>query len=281
VTQSTGPLRLQPDLWVEVVTDDEAMAGLLADRLRDLNDPTGSPRFRLEVRYHRSLDSHPWGVWRDGEECEPTLTTSYVVPYVLWELNRAVSEHRSGRVAVHAGAVELGGRGIVLCGASHNGKSTLTAWLTAHGWGFLTDELVTLQEPGHAEDWLAPYHRPVGLRRGGPIEPFMDATRAEWEPFAADEWVVPASLLGHGRLVERATFDAFVLPKYTPGAPTALLPIGPDEALLGICDQAPGLSLHGRVAFQRLAEWVRRVPSYRLIVDNLPEATRLLTEVLS
>ena len=119
----------------------------LADRLRDLRAATAeaTPTVFLIARRGPSWLSHPWGLWRDGEPCETTVTDSYLMPYVLWEVTRLVLESAHPLIPIHAAAVDRDGRAIVLAGQSHTGKSTFAGWLTAHGWGFLTDEVALLE----------------------------------------------------------------------------------------------------------------------------------------
>lgn len=75
-----------------------------------------------------------------------------------------LSTHVRSHVLIHAGAVAYRGRGIVLPGASHAGKSTLVAALLRHGAVYYSDEFAVIDGDGR----LHPYPRPISLRGGAP-----------------------------------------------------------------------------------------------------------------
>ena len=64
--------------------------------------------------------------------------------------------------AVHAGAVVLKGRALLIPGSSHAGKSSLVAELLRHGAKHLSDEYALVDEQGHVHA----YPRPLLLRNG-------------------------------------------------------------------------------------------------------------------
>jgi len=66
--------------------------------------------------------------------------------------------------AVHAGAVVLQGRALLIPGSSHAGKSSLVAELLRRGAAHLSDEYALVDEKGRVHS----YPRPLLLRNGGP-----------------------------------------------------------------------------------------------------------------
>ena len=78
-------------------------------------------------------------------------------------LELLVCTHLPDRIAVHAGAVAVGGRAIVLPGSSMAGKSTLVAALLELGATYFSDEFALLDEQGLV--W--PYPRPMTMRGSG------------------------------------------------------------------------------------------------------------------
>ena len=251
----------------------------VADRLRDLRvhgafdgDEPSTTVFRID-RTGPAWLSHPWGIWRDGEPCETTVTEDYVRAYTLWEVTRLVLERAAPRITAHAAAVAHDGRALVLAGKSHAGKSTLAAWLTARGWGFLTDEvaLLDVDSAGGRAD-VHPFWRPIGVRRGGPLDAVVNA------PSGDAEVLIPASELGP--LAGPAPLHAFVLPSYEPGATGALERISPAAVLANLCGHLPSLHDRGRVVFRAMATLVESVPGYRLAVDDLDQAEARLRELV-
>lgn len=65
-----------------------------------------------------------------------------------------------GHVFVHAGAVEVGGRAVIVPGRSRAGKSTLTAALLSAGAGYLSDEYAVVD----GEGMVHPFPRPLQIR---------------------------------------------------------------------------------------------------------------------
>jgi hypothetical protein len=245
------------------------MAAELDARLRDLRVEIadGSPVVYTVDRHGPPWASHPWVVWRDGEPCETTLAPTYVVDYLLWEITRLLLENVAPHVPIHSGAVTVDGRAMVLAGRTQGGKSTLTAWLATRGWGFLSDEVAILDLSGH-QPAVQPFWRPVGIRRGGPLESVIPVDDTD------DPALVPASTIGS--LSSAAPLSAMVLPVYSPGHAGEPEPLTPAETLVGLTEHLPLLRQQGRQAFAAMARFAEAVPGYSLRVDDLDEAERRL-----
>ena len=70
---------------------------------------------------------------------------------------------RPDQLVLHAGAVSLGGFGLLLPGPSGAGKSTLTAALVSGGFAYLSDEAAAI-DPASLE--IEPYPKPLSLHGG-------------------------------------------------------------------------------------------------------------------
>ena len=70
------------------------------------------------------------------------------------------ADRAEGRLFVHAGAVAWRGRGIVIPGRSHSGKTTLVRSLVDAGAEYYSDEFAVLDPHG----WLHPYALPLSIR---------------------------------------------------------------------------------------------------------------------
>jgi hypothetical protein len=75
-----------------------------------------------------------------------------------------LSDRSVGGLLLHAAAVSHGERCILLPGKTGAGKSTLTAWLVARGYQYLTDELVYIPA---GTTTVVPFPRPLNIRAGG------------------------------------------------------------------------------------------------------------------
>jgi len=87
-----------------------------------------------------------------------------LVPELVRALDEAVLARLSALRAVHAGVVLLGGRALLLPGATHSGKSSLVAELLRRGAVYYSDEYALIDPEGHVH----PYPRPLLLRAGRP-----------------------------------------------------------------------------------------------------------------
>ena len=237
--------------------------------LWDDSDTAGVIRFDV---LRNDLPWTDWGIWRDGEPCEITLTQDYVIFQLQWELNRVVLERQT--LTVHAAAAEIDGCGLMFPGASTSGKTTLAGWIGLQGGAFVADEVVAVRG---ADRSMIPYHRPLGLRPGGPLESgFIDAMSFE-TAFDGYEKLAPMSALG-GSLSSRPfiAIHAIVFPQYTPGAVVSLKPLPKSDAFQRLCSLSPGLAEHGVAVFSALAGLVRDRPTFELVSDDLGRALDLI-----
>lgn len=104
-------------------------------------------------------------------------------------------------VFVHAGAVVVAGRAVLIPGASFAGKSTLVAALLARGAAYLSDEFAPLD----AEGRVHPYARPLQLRPGGPSFAVAAAPAVADTPKDVGAIVITTYRPGTSFQVERAT----------------------------------------------------------------------------
>jgi hypothetical protein len=87
-----------------------------------------------------------------------------LAPALIRALDEAVIKRLTKLRALHAGAVLLGGRALLLPGVSHAGKSSLVAELLRRGATYFSDEYALIDSEGRVH----PYPRPLLLRNGRP-----------------------------------------------------------------------------------------------------------------
>ena len=135
-----------------------ALAGLSCRRAR-----------RVPVLTVERFTDGVWSVsWRQ-EQRYRGMDESMAMYDVLGALNEAAALHvaADGRVGLHGGAVEIGGRALALVGHSGAGKSTLTAALVRAGHRYIADEVTAVSGSGTQQPIVDPFHRPIGLRVDG------------------------------------------------------------------------------------------------------------------
>ena len=161
-----------------------------------------------------------------------------------------------GRPLVHAGAVGVAGRGVLLAGRGGSGKSTAALGCLQAGLSYAGDDYVLVQ--------VDPSPFVHSLYSSGKVEASHARTLAASAP--ADEKVV---LFLHEVYPERMSpgfsIEAVLLPRITGRPGVRITPVPPVAVLAALAPttifQLPGA---GQDTFDAIARLVRRVPGYVL-----------------
>ena len=188
---------------------------------------------------------------------------------------------RKNGVALHAGAVSRQGMTILLPGRSGAGKSSVTAWLIANGFSYLTDELVFLPDDGSGK--VIPFPRPLCIKTGSAavVKTMLPANRQGdiWEDALGA--VIPHRLLNPHFILTAAPPVFFLFPEYRNGSQLHAERISGARvsALLMTCDvNARNLIDHG---FRQLAGLARSVPAWRIIYSNFVGFNEVVFDLLT
>jgi hypothetical protein len=190
----------------------------------------------------------------------------------LEAINLEAAQAAVGYVPLHAASVEQGGAVVALAGRSGAGKSTLVAAAVIGGWGYVADEITAVRPDDLS---VRPFHRPIGLRRGGAAALGVDYPHSvdgrydQVYPWEVGEQFTrsPGGTLVGIALVEWGDHHGPVLTDIAPARALAELSqhtVIPDEQL------AP--------AFSGLESIVRRVPIVRMQYRSAAEGLRLLDD---
>lgn len=262
-----GPLRIAGN-DVVVHTNCEHFARAATNVFADLaQSPNAAPVERTVVfeTIRHSEQQLQWSVHRNGEPCELRLRHDAVLVHQQWEFNRLAIE--SHRCSIHAAAVSVGGRGVLLAGASHSGKTTLAGWLVAHhGAAYVTDEVSAIDDRLQ----VLPFPRPLGVRSDSPL---AVADSDEEGGFMPNERLVPISHLGGTRVDEPVPVGLLVFPRFDPKVSPAASKLSEAEALVRLTALTPGLAQHGRLVFQRLRALAASSPAVELRYDDVAPAS--------
>ena len=279
-----------PDADVVAVFDD-----LLVD-FGSAAPSEGPPPIRYDVDATSTEDSdHIWyRVTADDDVVYSSLIEGSLVSHLLMDVNTraAAACRRAATVPLHAGTVAGAFGAIVLPGASHSGKTTITTALAAAGHRFVADEVSRL-DPDRLT--IAPYGKPVALRSASVelLAPTIARLRRHGSRFEIDERFVPPSELGPtatggspgtagGITAEPVEVAAIVFPRFDANGTHRFAPLGPAETLerLMQCTLGDASTRVGADVFRILERLVRAVPAHELVYTDLPAALAELAPLM-
>jgi hypothetical protein len=211
-------------------------AAFVPDILAAFGPARGTPVLRYRVDGHPDPAMLGWApvlpaLFRDGapiywSDYLPDLGRAFEL-----DLYRQLVARAEGLFILHAAAVEIDGRAVVLAGDSGAGKSTMAQALIERGAGYISDEYVGLDVRGQVQgvprpltptDGVLPAVIPAGFRAGG--YPLRLASTGE---------IIDYGFLQPPRMVhEPVPLAALVLLRYSPGEEPGVRLVPGGEALM-------------------------------------------------
>lgn len=99
--------------------------------------------------------------------------------------------YQRGLFAVHASAVQVGDEAVLFCGLQGKGKSTMTAWLAARGYGLVSDDLCCITLASDAKPIVYPSTQRLRLWRDTLAAFGWDSGNLERDHFRLDKYLLP------------------------------------------------------------------------------------------
>lgn len=203
-----------------------------------------------------------------------------VLPLLMREALAQLNGAAASSLIFHSAAVAAHGKGLILCGAGGSGKSSLTAWLVASGFQYLSDEVIAL--PLDDEE-MRGFCRSIILKRGSEFI---------WRHWLADEqargflhftdgsaWIIP-TLLNPNAICHSAVPSLILFPKYIPASPLNVQRLTQADALFRLLQclvNARNFSDGGMSVASRLA---KQVPAYSLTYSNIESAVEWIQQIV-
>ncbi len=235
---------------------------------------TDTPATRVRVERTAESDRDHLSLYIDDVLVLESTTRASVLDRVVWEVNQGVIRARPQVLLLHAAAVELEGRAMVIAARSGAGKSTLAAALVRAGYGYLTDEAVAF-DPDVGS--VVPYPKPIALHEDvWPLFPELAPVPSGASGFASTvRYVTPAEL---GGIVGGASAPAMVIvPSRKPASRARMHPLSRAEAAMSLAEQAFSFLDAGSAALRVLARLLQGCDCYRLEYDDLEDAVGSIT----
>lgn len=232
------------------------------------------------LRERRAMDGFRAGFTcrLDGQLQGRSLSLPLALPILEWTINWGIGNHANHFLMIHAAVVERNGVALVMPGMPGSGKSTLCAYLVAHGWRLFSDEFALIApETGQ----LVPMPRPISLKNRS-IEIIQAvAPQLHFGP------LIEGTLKGTVALVrppvesilrqnETAPPRWIIFPKWREGAAAALEPLEPVALFKALISDAINYEMLGEQGFRSLRDLIERCGAYRLAFDRLDDALRLI-----
>jgi hypothetical protein len=214
----------------------------------------------------------------DGEPVLAAPTASAAASALVHRINNQAIEIEYA-VTCHAGGVERAGVGVILPADPESGKTTLTAGLVRAGFRYLTDEGVAF---GWETQLIEPFPKPLSLDPGTwPLFPELTPEPAPGEDAPpTDQWQIPPSAFRADAVGAPCRADLVVFPRYQEDADTTLSAMTRADALVEMAKNTFRFNRHPRRALDMLTEVVRGAECYRIVVGDLTDACRVITELV-
>ena len=180
---------------------------------------------------------------------------------------------------VHAACVARDETGVLLCGLSNAGKSTL-AWACARaGWTYVTDDGTWLLTQTEDRDALGRC-RSIRFRDDAPrLFPELQEYIRRARPNGKISIEVPLDAFPQIRTASRCRVGSVVLLDRREGAATSAQPVAAAEAIGLLLRDMPWYGDEVRTMYERTARRLLEVPAYRLTYEKLDQAVALLSNL--
>ena len=224
-------------------------------------DPGDSPDATLSVREVDGVLTLHCGeeqLYRGSEK-------SVLATTLIRETIRQLIDKNAGGMALHAAALSRNSRGILIPGQSGSGKTSLSTWLAARGFNYLTDEYVFIR---HNTNTMEAFARPPNIKVRGieaALEHFFDMDKHEDQTIQSKHVaMIPSRLLNPENIQENPTVDLILFPRFRKNSNLKLEKLSKAKSGLALMESlvnARNLNGHGFTEAARLA---RDAPGYRL-----------------
>jgi hypothetical protein len=212
----------------------------------------------------------PSGRWQEIDDEDVAVVS--LLNLITEELHEGLTSR--GILGIHAGAVEIGGRAVVMSGPSGRGKSTLTLGLLRQGAGWLTDELALIAPDAPT---ILPFPRGLHVRPATlELLPELDflRDRPRQQLGGGSEWSVSAADLAQAfgtRIAAATPLAAILLFDGDPGSGRSpkIEPLSAAVATMELLRGTPAAAIDFPAAMQRLAEVTSGVRTARLVNGEL------------
>lgn len=218
---------------------------------------------------------------KDGILFASNLTVEQVLFHLMQDGLTVLNGESKINLIFHAAALSYQERGLLLCGKSGSGKSTLAAWLTSHGYQYLTDEVTAYPITGGE---VSGFCRSLVLKSASSVIWHRWLNGADESSYLkmidGSVWITP-TLLNVNAVRARVTPHVILFPTYSDEATfetEQLTPAATLFALLQCLVNARNFSDYGLAAARDLSQ---KVSAYRFTYSNIEQASEWIQQTIT
>lgn len=215
----------------------------------------------------------------NGSDLFSKINFEQVLFYLMQDGITQLNGTSTTELIFHAAALSYLNRGLILCGQSGSGKSSLTTWLTANGLQYLTDEVISLPADGGEVSGLC---RSMILKRGSAFIWQHWLTNIESDGFLqfndGSVWIAP-TLLNASAVRDKVMPRVLIFPHYMAGAQFQMQPLTPANTLFQLLQclvNARNFPDFGMSVTKNLAS---QVTAFSLIYSDIETATQWIKQI--
>lgn len=259
--EGEGPERILDTLFRDVLSSERDSPHVTYCLIQEGN--------RGEVRLYRRNDLER----RARSEVE---MSAYLLDRVVYHL----ADHSRTGLVFHAAALAWKGHGLLLPGPTGSGKTTLTAWLLARGFDYLTDELAFIPLDTTELQGLA---RPLNVKKRskGVLEALLGPDAIEKETVTdGTKIIAPSRAFGSSDVLHSVPLRHIIFPRFsTEGRyePHGYSKGKHAKELMGCLINARNLPDHGLSEVARLA---RAIPAYGIEYGSIDRAVEFIINTM-
>ena len=199
---------------------------------------------------------------------------------LLGSTGHDLADRSHGGLLFHSGALLWKGKGLLLPGGIAAGKTTLTLWLAARGYNYLTDEMAFLKD---GADTFEPFTRPLNLKASSRAvlknDFDFEGHTGNILSTSVNDLISPV-LLNSDPPGVKVPLDLLLFPMYGSGVDFTFQLLSKGQAgleLMKCLVNARNLPDHG---FSEIARLARGAPAYRMIYSRFDQIENRIERIL-
>lgn len=240
----------------------------------------GGKEGSLVAHYHiAAIAEKVYTISANGSVLHSRLNFEQTLWHLMQDALTSLNGSARNGAVFHAAALEKAGKGVILCGQSGSGKTSLTAWLLAKGFNYLSDEVIFFSSN---QQRLGGFPRSLVLKAGSAFiwqRCLGESPQGGFLRFSDGSAWVPPTLWGVD-VTPSVEPHLLLFPRYSPGAGFRFEALTQAGALFRVLENlvnARNLPAFGMQEARHLAETTR---AFHLEYSDLQHVTAWLEDAL-